>query len=67
MTFRIPLLVAVLLSLVMLGGCSTLGKSEGALLQTARFGCNFAGFGRGVCRMGMDYFIGKWKKDNGIN
>ena len=57
MKFRIPLLAAALLSLSMLGGCSTLGKNEGTLLQTARFACNFAGFGRGACRMGMDYFI----------
>lgn len=59
MMSRIPLFMVVVLSLVMLGGCSTLGKNEGVLLQTARFGCNFAGFGRGACRMGMDYFIEK--------
>lgn len=59
MRIRIPLLAAGVLSLALLGGCSTINKHEGTLLQTARLGCNLAGFGRGVCRMGMDYFIEK--------
>ena len=59
MKIRLLLLTAGLLALTMLGGCSTIGKHEGTLLQTARFGCKFAGFGSGLCRMGMDYFIEK--------
>jgi len=59
MKIRIPLLAAGILSLTLLGGCSTMNQHEGTLLQTARLGCNLAGFGRGICRMGMDYFIEK--------
>lgn len=57
MKIRLVLATAGLLALTALGGCSSLGKHEGTLLQTARLGCNFAGFGRGACQMGMDYFI----------